>query len=164
MPAIRPEQKRGEHGRLLSTHGLHNSPTYSTWSNMKQRCLNTKHTAYPYYGGKGIKICDKWLSFEGFFEDMGERPLGTTLGRFGDKGNYEKSNCEWQTKKQQSDTLKLPKGSAHYKAKLTEIDVKVIRRAYAAGLCTQRDIASEYNISKYTVWNILKKKTWKHVD
>lgn len=164
MPAIRSDQKRGEHGYLLSVHGLHKTPTYSTWANMKQRCLNPNHTAYRYYGGRGVKICDKWLSFEGFLEDMGERPIGTTLGRFGDVGNYEKSNCEWQTKKQQSDTLKMPKGSSHYSAKLTEKDVKIIRKAYAAGLCTQRDIAVEYGISKYTVWNILKKRTWKHVD
>jgi hypothetical protein len=52
---------------------------------------------YPYYGGKGITVCDRWLSFENFLEDMGERPAGTTLGRFGDIGNYEPGNVAWQT-------------------------------------------------------------------
>lgn len=164
MPAIRPDQKRGDSGRLLSVHGLYKTPTYNTWSSMKQRCLNPNNTSYHYYGGRGVKICDKWLSFEGFLEDMGERPIGTTLGRFGDTGDYEKSNCEWQTVKEQSAVLKMPRGSSHYLTKLSEKDVKVIRKAYSAGLCTQRDIAAEYGISKFTVWSILKKKTWKHVD
>jgi hypothetical protein len=163
MPKIRDDQQRGEKGRLTAIHGLYKTPTYNSWYNMKSRCLNKNHTAYRWYGGKGVKVCDKWLTFDGFLEDMGERPEGTTLGRLGDKGNYEKSNCDWQTQEKQNETLKLPKGSEHYATKLTEHDVRVMRRAYEAGFCTQRELASEYNISKMTVWAILKHKTWRHV-
>jgi hypothetical protein len=163
MPKVRNDQQRGERGRFKAVHGMRKTPTYNSWYNMKSRCLNKNHTAYSYYGGRGVKVCDKWLTFDGFLEDMGVRPDGTTLGRLGDKGNYEKSNCEWQTKKKQTETLHIPKGSKHYKAKLTEHDVKIMRRAYEAGMCTQRELAFEYNISKLTVWSVLKRKSWCHV-
>ena len=62
------------------------------------------------YGGKGIKICERWLGergFENFLADLGERPAGTTLGRFGDIGNYELGNVAWQTKSEQVAEQKL---------------------------------------------------------
>jgi hypothetical protein len=77
------------------------SSSYSSWTAMKQRCLGPNSPNYPRYGGAGVTVCDRWLSFENFFADMGERPQGTSLGRFGDVGNYQKSNCAWQTRKEQ---------------------------------------------------------------
>lgn len=69
---------------------------------MKQRCLNPNSTAYPKYGGMGIKVCERWLKFENFLEDMGIRPQGMTLDRYPDPyGNYEPGNCRWATPKQQ---------------------------------------------------------------
>lgn len=90
--------------QYIESHGLkhgHNrigkrSPTYETWARMIDRCNNSNGDNYPNYGGRGIKICEKWLSFEGFLEDMGERPEGKTLDRYPDmNGNYELSNCRW---------------------------------------------------------------------
>jgi len=70
---------------------------------MKMRCYNPKVKFYKYWGGRGIKICDRWLnSFSNFLEDMGERPEGTSLDRINNNGNYEPSNCRWATKKEQS--------------------------------------------------------------
>ena len=77
--------------------------TYKTWTLMKQRCLNKKHTSWKWYGEKGVLICDRWLeSFENFLKDMGERPEGKTLDRINPYGNYEPSNCRWATRKEQS--------------------------------------------------------------
>lgn len=70
---------------------------------MKQRCLNVKHKSYAIYGGRGIKICDRWLeSFEDFLADMGERPEGMTLDRIDVDGDYTPGNCRWATSETQS--------------------------------------------------------------
>lgn len=81
------------------THGMTNTPTYISWVACKVRCYNPEHSKYPYYGGRGITVCDRWLeSFENFLEDMGERPEGTSLNRIKDANIYSKETCEWATK------------------------------------------------------------------
>lgn len=73
--------------------------TYQTWDAMIQRCTNPKNEAWKNYGGRGIKVCDRWLnSFAAFLEDMGERPAGLTIDRRDDNGNYEPRNCRWGNK------------------------------------------------------------------
>lgn len=71
-------------------HGMYGTPTYKSWSEMKQRCGNSKNGNY-----KNISYCKEWESFENFFADMGIRPEGTTLDRINPYGNYEPSNCRW---------------------------------------------------------------------
>ena len=77
------------------------TPTYKSWCSMLQRCFNKNHDAYPRYGGAGIKVCSKWQDFEGFLADLGERPIGKTLGRVSDVGDYKKGNAFWMTKEEQ---------------------------------------------------------------
>jgi hypothetical protein len=76
--------------------------TFFSWQSMLQRCCNPKCDAYHNYGGRGITVCERWLDFENFRADMGERPDGLTLDRIDVNGNYEPGNCRWATASEQS--------------------------------------------------------------
>jgi hypothetical protein len=70
---------------------------------MRARCGSAKSVSYPWYGGRGIAVCDMWESFENVLADMGLRPEGATLDRWPDaNGNYEPGNCRWATLEQQN--------------------------------------------------------------
>jgi len=77
------------------------SSTYSTYRGMKERCNNPNQSCYKHYGGRGIKVCEKWRKFEGFLQDMGERPPGKTIDRINNDGDYCPENCRWITNEQQ---------------------------------------------------------------
>ena len=81
-------------GDSRRTHGLAETPTWRSWASMRQRCYNENNKSFKDYGGRGIKVCDKWLNnFEAFLEDMGLRPEGLSLDRKDVNGDYEPSNC-----------------------------------------------------------------------
>ena len=84
-------------------HGLSGKRVYRIWHNMRQRCRNPKAISFKYYGAKGIGYCQKWESFAGFYEDMGEPPTtGHTLDRIDSSSDYFKENCRWATHAEQA--------------------------------------------------------------
>lgn len=91
-----------ERNKRLAKHGMTGTPTYISWQNMKSRCTYTNDPDFHNYGGRGIQVCDRWLSsFENFLKDMGERPKGMTLDRKDPDGDYDPSNCKWSTNVEQ---------------------------------------------------------------
>lgn len=104
--------RRRENGKKKKTHGHCSggkfSPEYTTWMSMLQRCLNPKATSYKIYGGSGITVCDRWLKFENFLEDMGERAANKTLDRIDNSLGYYKENCKWSTMIEQRANHGLP--------------------------------------------------------
>src|SRR5258708_6807471 len=85
-----------------------NELNYSTWQNMKSRCYNSKTNGFKYYGGKGIKVCQRWLkNYQAFVNDMGNRPsINHSIDRIDTNKDYEPNNCRWLLKSENSKRAK----------------------------------------------------------
>ena len=122
------------------------SKVYMAWEAMIQRCTNHKHKYYNIYGGRGITVCDRWLKFENFLEDMGECPPGLTLERRNNNKGYSPSNCYWATWKQQQRNRRNNRPITHNGktqlliewAEETGIDRKTITARLKRGWSTER--------------------------
>lgn len=90
---------RLERSRLRTLHGGFSggkaTPEYYSWTSMRTRCRNPNSFDYQDYGGRGIKVCNRWDSFVCFLADMGSRPPGCSLDRIDVAGDYEPTNCRW---------------------------------------------------------------------
>jgi hypothetical protein len=133
--------------------GLAGKPgIYTSWQNMKQRCLNPSHPKYHRYGGRGIQICPEWLNIEGFVawaESSGFRQ-GLTIDRKDNDGNYCPDNCQWITPHSNSRKKRT--------TKLTFDQAAEIRRRLAAGESAY-DLAAEYGVVHGTIWFIERRFT-----
>lgn len=92
-------QRNTIHGHTKRVTGW--SRSYTSWSNMIQRCTNPKHKDYHYYGGRGISVCKRWRVFKNFLEDMGNRPPGLSIERINNNSGYRPGNCKWATQYEQ---------------------------------------------------------------
>lgn len=122
------------------THGMNGTPIYKIWVHMKQRCSNPNAANYPRYGGRGITVCERWLKFENFLSDMGERPSSEhSLDRIKIDGNYEPSNCRWATWFEQNNN--------HSKNNILELNGERLTTAQWA-----RKFNVNYNTLKSHLW------------
>jgi len=108
---------------------------YSTWKSMKNRCLNPNNATYSNYGGRGISVCDRWLSFNSFVEDMFPSfEEGLTLDRIDVNGNYEVGNCRWANTETQSNNK-----------------VNSLKLHFDGSFYTEAQLARKFGISRSTI-------------
>jgi len=124
----------GAHSRRVNTkHGRSTTRLYQIHSSMRARCTNEKHMAYRNYGGRGIKIYEKWMNFEAFESWAKENGYAEdlTIERINVDGNYEPSNCKWIPLKEQIFNRRIPKSNKSgyvgitYKENLKKFDVRL---------------------------------------
>lgn len=130
-------------------HGLYKHPLYRRWTSIRARCRDPNRNDYPYYGGRGIKVCRRWDDFENFIADMGDPPSPEhQVDRRDNNGDYDPSNCYWATRSQQQRNCR-PRPSKHSE--------KVLR-LYATGKYSQNGLARLLGISPGYVNKIVTRK------
>lgn len=100
------------HGHSRKKDGKQ-SREYNSWLNMRVRCDKTSYHSFHVYGGRGIRYCERWQTFENFIADMGACPKGASLDRIDSDGNYEPSNCRWASKKVQGENKRSTRWLSH---------------------------------------------------
>ena len=137
-------------------HGYRKTKLYTVWVGIKNRCLNLKTENYKYYGDRGITICDEWLEFIPFRDWSLENGYkeGLTIDRKENDGNYEPSNCQWLSKKE---NIRKQKQTI-----LTMEKANEIRTLYNSGYYTQKQLAEKYKIKSPTICKIIHNKLWKN--
>jgi hypothetical protein len=144
------------------THGLTDHPLHRIWEEMKKRCYNPNRKEYKNYGGRGIIICDRWLDFQNFYDDLinkynnflqifpNER---ISIERENVNGNYELDNCSFIPLKLQGQNRRVNI--------LNNIKAQEIRQKFSTGKYTHIELAEEYKVSKITIVKVLSNKLWK---
>lgn len=128
--------------RMATKHGLCRSPEYRAYNHLIDRCYNENDIMFKNYGGRGIRVCDRWLhSFENFYSDMGPRPSNKhSIDRENNDKDYCPENCRWATRKQQ----------ARNTTRTRKIMWRGEERAY-------RDVCDQYGLPDSTVRSRLKR-------
>lgn len=91
------------HLERSTTHGMSRTRPHRIWLHMVKRCVNPSTPSWPLYGGRGIRVCDRWRnSFKDFYADMGDPGESLSIDRIDNDGDYEPGNCRWATAKQQA--------------------------------------------------------------
>jgi hypothetical protein len=129
----------------FTKHGMHKSAEYKCWKGMVQRCVNPKASHYMDYGGRGIRVCDRWREpngrgFMNFFEDMQKRPPNTEIDREDNDGHYTPDNCRWATRQEQSRNKR-----------------STVHITYKGKTQCMADWADELGIRRLTLWARIKK-------
>lgn len=99
---LRKEKRQALAAAINKSHGLYGTEMHGIWRSMLARCQTPTHIGYAYYGGRGVKVCERWMDLTNFIADMGHRPAGKSLDRINPDGDYEPGNCRWASVTEQN--------------------------------------------------------------
>ena len=144
------------------THGACGTPTYGVWAGMLSRCNQPKNSAWKYYGGRGIKVCERWsgpMGFANFLADVGERPSSNlSIDRFPDNnGNYEPGNVRWATTQQQAMNKRHSMIRGKPPLKLSPEQIERASEMLCSGVA-RRLVAESFGVSVNTVTRALQRR------
>lgn len=155
------------HGHGARFNGNFGSKAHRTWRHMKDRCQNPRNAAYARYGGRGIRVCERWMVFENFFDDMGEPTEGQSIDRTDNDGDYEPSNCRWadsktQTRNARSNVMNFYFGELLCASEAAEkfgIDDKTLRSRLDSGENPEDAVTRPVYVRRKR-WNEIKQKAF----
>jgi hypothetical protein len=160
-------EKVGEHARtsgMQFRHGLSRHPNYTLWQGIRRRCEDPRNKSWRRYGGRGIRVCERWTGRDGFpnfLADMGPQPQrGWHLHRIDGNGDYEPGNCQWLSP---ADHNAVHAPAPRVTWKLTAEIVRECRARYQRGLATIPQLRVEYGVTDATMRNAVNGRAWKHV-
>ena len=130
------------------------SPTYQSWRAMKMRSQNPNHPRFKDWGGRGVKICERWQDFANFLEDMGIRTPGKTLDRIDNSKDYEPGNCRWATPREQRQNRRDQKNQ-HLFVAMNEQGIMIASN-------NQREFARRYGLDHGAIAGCLKGRRKTH--
>lgn len=138
---------RRVHEAVYATH-----PFYACWYNMIQRCYNPDSASYSHYGARGIKVCESWLEFDGFYEDMfSSWSKGLEIDRIDNNSGYWPDNCRWATRSQNCQNTRS--------TKLSHEEVAYIRSM--RGHKTNKALGAEFGVSASHICRIQNFEKWR---
>lgn len=140
------KQRQSCDARHCGSHGMAGTPTYISWQAMLNRCQNPKHKNFYRYGQRGIKVCERWQQFAGFYADMGARPDGCTLDRVDGTKGYEPGNCRWADDRTQQRNRKDLKVVEYHGKQVLLVDA--IKNAKAAEITVYQRIQKGWDPEK----------------
>ncbi|MFH1933316.1 MAG: hypothetical protein ABIN18_17205 [Pseudomonadota bacterium] len=135
------------------THNMARMPIYRIWQDMKNRCMNPNCKGYDYYGGRGIKVCERWMDFNNFYADLGDRPEGKSIERIKNNLGYFPLNVCWASPEQQNQNQRT--------TKLTPKKVRQIR--FLGKTKTQRAIAKIFGVGSTAIHKVLHNESWANI-